>query len=798
MKAFDGTFGYYNYDTSLFYRNDRTQIGADPGALWVSPEDDKKHGGYYYCVCTGGEVNDGTKTTGAYHCYRSKDLNSWEVCGAVDGYALKVEPTDWCMQDFWAPEYFHEKIVVDGQIKNRYYLYFNALSKRGNATTEYSSSPISEMRFNRFYLGIAVSDSPCGPFTLVDTQTYYDFYGDNRKVNRNGNAVNGRTPPFNFYKYNPEIQAEYAKRGIKADYWPAIDVTPFLDPATGEFYCYFSHHPSKYSYDLFIWVVKMKDFITPDYSTMHVVSLAGYSVDRADYKLYVNDAVTDYSTHPEHKDSLTRFHFDGSECAVGINEGANVLAHFDQNTQKWLYYLTYSPFGMTEREYAVLQAVSTSPMGPFKKLPTDQGLAVIGILNQKTPTSLGCGEIDYNKTSDLSASIDYCAGNGHHTFVKCGGEVFAVYHSFPNPINNYENGRFMGRRIATDRVFWTYSPTLTYDYLIGESGKQPLPILCGNGPTHSLQPLPKVVTGYADCSANAKITVSGEHSGKEYLSRGKFVTHSCFSDREFTAYGEQVIRFEFDTPEYLRAIMVYNSCDYAYALKSVYKVELLLASGEVVWVENITQNGENAISEKRVMRYGGSIILDFEEKLVDKVKLHIRPQDKFDTSTNIIKTGAVVLLGRIGEKTSATNGNSFGVVSNIVGETKKSLFTTPKHTVSVETVTDGEKEKLTVKVQGEIYHADENGNSGKFEGLERWYKNTRVIVKAERDFAEVSAYSVRASGANANILQSTQNSDNKGEIVAEFYFNGTKAKILELICPTSPTDTSPTVFEFKL
>jgi len=794
MKIFDGTFNNYNYDTSLFYRNDKTTIGADPGVLWVSPQDDSKFGGYYYCVVTGGEVNDGTKVTGAYTCYRSRDLHSWEVCGAVNGYALQINPTDWCMQDFWAPEYYHEKIVVNGEVKNRYYLYFNALSKQGDGTKEYSSSPIEEMRFNRFYLGIAVSDSPCGPFTLVDTSTYYDFYGENRKENRNGNVVDNTTPPFNFYKYNPEIKAEYDKRGIKADYWPAIDITPFLDPATGEFYCYFSHHPSKYSYDLYIWVVKMKDLITPDYSTMHVVALAGYSVNTTDFKLYVNNAITDYTKVSEYKDKITRFHFDGSECAVGINEGANVLAYFDSATQKWLYYLTYSPFGMTEREYAVLQAVSTSPFGPFKKLPVKQGLVVLGILNQLTPNSLGCGKLDYKKTSDLSSSIDFMAGTGHHTFAKRDGEIFAVYHSFPNPLNNYDKKGFMGRRISTDKVFWTYSPTLTYNYLIGESGNSPLPVLYANGPTYSLQPLPVGVSGYADCTSNAKITVSGKHSKSEYLSDGKFVNHTNYMQREFTALGEQVLTFEFDNPMPLRAIMVYNSCDYSCALKSLRKVELFLENGQIVTAENITQNKENAIEHKGVIRYGSSIILDFEEQLISKVKIYICPQDKFDTSTDTIKLGSVVMLARVGKKSSICNGNSFGVLPKIVGEVIEKTYTINTSTICVKRVKGDNGEKIAVCYNGQVYHADDNGNFGKFEGLERWYKNTAILVKDEFSFAEVSAFSIRANGANANIIESAQE-----KIVAEFYFNNAlSCKTIELTLSTSATDFSPKKYQIVL
>ncbi len=633
-------------NNNLFYRNTFSQDGADPGAIWVDEKEDSVYGGYFYIVTTGGELNDGTAVTGAFSCYKSKDLENWEKCGAVHGYALQVNPTDWPMQDYWAPEYFHEKIVENGKVKNRYYLYFNALSKQGNENTEYSSISIEESRFSRFYIGIAVSDCPYGPFTLVDTNNYYEFYGREQKVNANGDIVNGGTPTFNFFKYNKEIQEYYLERGFSGDFYPCIDVSPFLDPATNEFYCYFSMHPSVYSKSLAIWVVKMKDFITPDYSTMHLIAMPGYSVNTLDFKPYVNDENINFGTDKNFKDKVTRFYYDGGECGQGINEGAHTIAYFDKNTNKWLYYLTYSPLGFPSRAYSILQAVSTSPYGPFKKINPQEGQVVIGLLNwAKGDTATGeiC-RVDYTCKKDLSASIDYVAGTGHHSFVKPNGEVFAVYHAHKYPTNNYnERGQWLGRVVGADRVQFKPSPTLKYDFLIGENLQEPLPILYGNGPSFSYQALPNAISGYESITSQANICCNGVN--KEFLYSNAFVMHTYYKDLEYKTSTE-TITASFDSLKQVSAVALYNSCDINYLLKQIKKISLYNSGNLIFTKENIEQSKDNYFLDKGVVNYGGSIICCFKEMLVDKIEIEIDSKDKILNSNPTIKTGALVILGK--------------------------------------------------------------------------------------------------------------------------------------------------------
>ena len=737
IKFSDGTMGEHNYDTSLYYRNDQDLSGADPGAIYVSVEDDPVYGGWFYMAVTGFEGHNTTKTYGAYPIYRSKNLIDWEQCGTNGGYALAVDPTkDWSMGHYWAPELLQETIEVDGVKKNRYYIYFSAQSKVGNANTEYTSKTGTD--WDRLYIGIGVSDCPYGPYTMVDTNNYYQFYGDNTtKVNKNGNAVTRNTPAFNFYRYNPEIAAAYKSAGKNADFWPAIDISPFVDPATGDMYCYFSQHVSSVSSGNVIWVVKMKDYITPDYSTMHVVSIPGYSVKALDFKTYVNSGIN-YGTNASTKDKVTRYAFDGNVNGGGVNEGAFTIAHYDEVNKQWLYYLTYSPYGYGNRGYSICQAVSTSPFGPFTKLDPNKGFTVVGIVNMNSAGS-GNGNIDYTMSKDYSASIDYMAGTGHHSFVKAGDEIFAVYHSFPNPINNYnQNGSFMGRCISVDRVKIITSPSITYGDLDSASGTTPLPVLYGNGPTYSVQPLPEVVSGYENITDEAIISYTNPNAtGMQYLKDGLYVTHTVYKDWEYQTEGEDVISLTFPTARSIRSVMVYNSAQYNYALKKLSSLTLTLADGKIITFNNLTQNVDNCNTLKKVMRYGGSIVADFEEVKVKKIEIAVNGKDKYNTANNVIRIGDIVVLGRADGKEkkdfefrSANDTESNYIVDGIANDKEWKdknwyLFDNGEFFAKATAIPGEDGVYVTATVYDKyLFHMGGGGHDPKFEGMGRWYKNT--------------------------------------------------------------------------
>lgn len=114
-----------------YYRNPSTikEIG-DPFVLTASD-------GYYYLFAT--SASDG------YYCWKSKDLIHW----TEKTKAFTADSDSWCTDSFWAPE------VVEWE--NSYYMFFTARGKEG-----------------RLHLGLAVSDSPAGPYEDVLKQPLFD------------------------------------------------------------------------------------------------------------------------------------------------------------------------------------------------------------------------------------------------------------------------------------------------------------------------------------------------------------------------------------------------------------------------------------------------------------------------------------------------------------------------------------------------------------------------------------------------------------------------------------------------
>lgn len=116
----------------LFYKNDLgiTQIG-DPFILKASD-------GFYYLYCT--------SAANGYYCWKSSDLVNW-----TDKKMCFVRKTDsWCIDSFWAPE------VV--QYSKQYYMYYTAKNADGSLR-----------------IGVALSETPDGPYTDVKNEPLFDF-----------------------------------------------------------------------------------------------------------------------------------------------------------------------------------------------------------------------------------------------------------------------------------------------------------------------------------------------------------------------------------------------------------------------------------------------------------------------------------------------------------------------------------------------------------------------------------------------------------------------------------------------
>ncbi len=327
-----------NYNTTLYGMNNNGIDSADPGVFWDETT------GYFYMYVSSWLTHEKHATAYlsnnnlqdlAARCYRSKNLSQWELCGELPGgYALQVKKTDWCKGDFWAPE------VIKNPSDGKYYMYFNA-SGDGNSGSSYIST--SSNRYDRLFIGVAVADSPMGPFNVIN-----DYEGSIP------------VPTINFQK------------GCSLPYaWSVIDASPFFD-TDGTLYLYFNKHADdNYSNLNGVWGVKMESMTKPVYSTTSCLTIAEYAT--------VSNTAGKIT-------SVTKGSALSGISEGGVNEGPNMIKH------NGTYYLLYSKYGYGNQKYAVMQATSTNPLKNFTKLGASAGNPVIeGIQSGHT---VGTGHMD--------------------------------------------------------------------------------------------------------------------------------------------------------------------------------------------------------------------------------------------------------------------------------------------------------------------------------------------------------------------------------------------------------------------
>ena len=209
--------GEEGYNTDLFYRNDLSTRGADPGVVYIS---EGEYEGYFFLY-----GSDDFNSRG-YSAIKSKDLVSWEFVGEC----FIPEDDSWGVSSMWAPE------VIYDEDSGKYYMFYSATNT--NQEDGY---------VNCKYLGLAVADKPEGPFV--------QYTG----TNANGTEIGIGDPLFNI-EFLGKDHPLY-KEGTSF-----IDPKPFVDPETGDKYMYMCRNRNAHKTNI-ICVVKMKDWATPDYST---------------------------------------------------------------------------------------------------------------------------------------------------------------------------------------------------------------------------------------------------------------------------------------------------------------------------------------------------------------------------------------------------------------------------------------------------------------------------------------------------------------------------------------------------
>ncbi len=248
----------------------------------------KASDGKYYMYGTGG-VADG------FCCYVSDDLENWEFGGRV--YRGNTAGS-WTLANFWAPEVY--------EMHGKYYMFFSA---------DWKHNPTGEKE--NFRIGVAVSDSPMGPFKEISDRPLFD-------------------PGY-----------------------PVIDANVLAD-ADGKYYIYFSRCCYKHPVESEIseWAREKGMFDHIEESWVYGAELA------PDFSGIIGEPVL--LLRPPVKMDDVQAEWESRSVTSGeVNrrwtEGSFIIRKDD------LYYMMYSANFFAGEDYAVGYATSASPLGPFVK-----------------------------------------------------------------------------------------------------------------------------------------------------------------------------------------------------------------------------------------------------------------------------------------------------------------------------------------------------------------------------------------------------------------------------------------------
>ncbi len=538
------TYDSYSYNKNLYYLNELNFPIADPGVIYIEEGEEK---GYFYAYGTSDLIQ-----CHGFQCWRSKNLTDWEYVSVA--FAPDFSET-WSFNNLFAPE-----VLYDDGI---YYMFYSAESIKDN---------------DRNFVSVAISTTPYGPFENVDG-----------RVNLDGKLLSKGEAVYDFSKILP------GREGIDNH---VIDAHPFIDPVTGDKYLYFACHQTwnKLAYQE-IFGVKMKDWVTPDYSTLTQLTSI------------FNTTVRDYSE--EMSNSVIQF----GNINEGQDEGATVNEAPFMYYHDGTYYLTFSVYPFFSPNYQVRQAVATSPLGDFTKVSVADGGALLYTDN----------------------NWEHLQSAGHHCFIRCGDKLMIAYHTFIDRKSLAE-----GRALAVDEIKFV------------KNGKDQL-VMHANGPTYSYQPLPAEVSGYENLAPSATVTAShtAENSDVKYLTDGVFKAHSYTFIKEYQTQKadnacEAVINFKFDDWVNVRSVMLYNSLNYSLSVSLIDSVRLKYKTADgYAWAEanDLSFNYVWNSDSKSTMYPGGAIILEFNEMPVMEIELTVSLNYKKPS----VAIGEIVILGKEAE-----------------------------------------------------------------------------------------------------------------------------------------------------
>lgn len=528
-------------NNNMFYRNDLTLDSPDPGCIYITEGEDA---GYFYVYPTSDQMS-----TKGFMAWRSKNLNDWEPIGVV------FNPVDgsWGKENLWAPE------VIYNKTDKKYYMYYSARNRF-----------IDEESYERALMpGLAVSDSPRGPFT--------QWTG----TNADGIQVDISDVFINIQKY-----------ATPKETWTTIDFSPYMDE-NGEMYLFFSASVFENDMPLIgrkgIYGIRMKDMVTPDYTTLTQLTRAG------------SETVSEYSSC-------------AFEDGTDVNEAPYMLKHNGK------YYLTYSMNGYNNPNYSVCQAIGDSPLGVFIKISGDIANPVLG----------------------RESYFDHVSGTGHHSIVSANGEMFIVYHAHKS---RGLTDDFSTRSIAFDRVSFYYNEKLGYDVMHANGPTysiQPLPsVFSGyiNVADKAHVDAENLVSGRKEFLNDGLVTIRQYDRDKEVVFDGEAkITLTFDTPQEVSSV------LVYNSMDIGRAFAGVKRIElFPKALNSVLsEATALPAEKMILSCENI-RFSDDYFLEDIFIRAGAAAVAEFEPIEVSKIVIYISDKRQSDSDTQIAVSDIAIM-----------------------------------------------------------------------------------------------------------------------------------------------------------
>ena len=425
-----------------------------------------------------------------------------------------------------------------------------------------------------------------------ETKLYYMFYTCNRYdtsfatgLNFFGDMAISKSPSGPFVPYNKY----YGKDPVVVDEEKKIlTYAPLFDFSNMD-----SNHPLYESEtDGYMKIIDISPFIDPKTGKKYVYFChdLGASLSISESSIYVMALHDDFTPDYTQIHALTmpnRLEYDGKQD-ITMNEGkVNEAPFVIYNEQSEKYYLLYSANAFMQKTYCVRVAVGDSPTGPFRKLTQTEG-----------------GYLLYADSHWMWAS-----GTGHCSVVSRDGQDYIVYHAHLDRVNGNSK-----RAIAMDELHWV------------ENGNGLL-VPVSNGPSAAFMPM----TTYQYENVASKATITADHIAEgiaEAMTDG-IILHRASSFLQDAIFdgGVATVKLQFNEPETVCGIAVYNSYDYDYLYSNIKSIRLHLAGGGSKVVKDLSFDWSKYYTEEGYVIPGGSIAIEFEPAEVKAIEISMPGAD---------------------------------------------------------------------------------------------------------------------------------------------------------------------------